>query len=119
MGIVTGVLLFVRAMFAIRATIAAENLALRHQLGVLQRPGLNPADGIFRRHRQMRFPSGTTQTGLTLRPLSETITSITPDCYFNRGNREIGDNHMLAAHWRDDVHRAGRVAAPAVGRPRG
>ena len=37
MGIVTGVVLFVRAMFASRATIVAENLALRHQLGVLQR----------------------------------------------------------------------------------
>jgi hypothetical protein len=35
MRIVTGVVLFVRAMFASRATIVAENLALRHQLGVL------------------------------------------------------------------------------------
>ncbi len=35
MGIVTGVVLFVRAVFIDRATLAAENLALRHQLGVL------------------------------------------------------------------------------------
>jgi hypothetical protein len=35
MRIVTGVVLFVRAVFASRATIVAENLALRHQLGVL------------------------------------------------------------------------------------
>jgi hypothetical protein len=38
MGVVTGVVLFIRAMFASRATIAAENLALRHQLGVLAPP---------------------------------------------------------------------------------
>jgi transposase InsO family protein len=51
MRIVTGVVLFVRAMFASRATIAAENLALRHQLGVLQRsvkrPRLRQRDRIF------------------------------------------------------------------------
>ncbi len=51
MGVVTGVVLFVRAMFASRATIAAENLALRHQLGVLQRsvkrPQLRQRDRIF------------------------------------------------------------------------
>jgi putative transposase len=51
MGVVTGVVLFIRAMFASRATIAAENLALRHQLGVLQRsvkrPQLRQRDRIF------------------------------------------------------------------------
>ena len=51
MRIVTGVVLFVRAMFASRATIVAENLALRHQLGVLQRsvkrPRLRQRDRIF------------------------------------------------------------------------
>jgi putative transposase len=51
MGVVTGVVLFIRAMFASRATIAAENLALRHQLGVLQRsvkrPRLRQHDRIF------------------------------------------------------------------------
>jgi len=51
MRIVTGVVLFVRAMFASRAAIAAENLALRHQLGVLQRsvkrPQLRQRDRIF------------------------------------------------------------------------
>ena len=35
MGIVTGVVLFIRAMFASRATIVAENLALRHQLATV------------------------------------------------------------------------------------
>ena len=40
MGVVTGVVLFIRAMLASRATIAAENLALRHKLGVLQRTAL-------------------------------------------------------------------------------
>ncbi len=51
MRIVTGVVLFVRAMFASRATIVAENLALRHQLGILQRsvkrPQLRQTDRIF------------------------------------------------------------------------
>lgn len=51
MGVVTGVVLFIRALFASRATIAAENLALRHQLGVLQRsvkrPQLRQRDRIF------------------------------------------------------------------------
>jgi len=51
MGIVTGVVLFVRAMFIRDAAIAAENLALRHQLGVLersvQRPRLRRRDRIF------------------------------------------------------------------------
>lgn len=35
MGVVTGVILFVRALFRGRAAIPAENLALRHQLGIL------------------------------------------------------------------------------------
>jgi putative transposase len=51
MGIVTGVVLFIRAMLASRATIAAQNLALRHQLGVLQRsvkrPRLRQCDRIL------------------------------------------------------------------------
>jgi hypothetical protein len=51
MGIVTGVVLFVRAMLVGRATIAAENLALRHQLGILQRrvkrPRLRQRDRLF------------------------------------------------------------------------
>ena len=42
MGVVTGVWLFIRAMVASRATIVAENLALRHQLGVLQRSVKRP-----------------------------------------------------------------------------
>lgn len=51
MRIVTGVVLFIRAMFIRRAAIAAENLALRHQFGVLQRsvkrPQLRQRDRIF------------------------------------------------------------------------
>ena len=51
MHIVTGVVLFIRAMLASRATVVAENLALRHQLGVLQRsvkrPQLRQRDRIF------------------------------------------------------------------------
>ena len=51
MGFVAGVVLFVRAMFTSRAMIVAENLALRHQLGVLQRsvkrPQLRQRDRIF------------------------------------------------------------------------
>jgi putative transposase len=42
MRIVTGVVLFILAVFASRATIVAENLALRHQLGVLQRSVKRP-----------------------------------------------------------------------------
>ena len=37
MGIVGGVLCLCRAPLSSRATIVAENLALRHQLGVLHR----------------------------------------------------------------------------------
>jgi putative transposase len=51
MRIVIGVVLFVRTMLISRATIVAENLALRHQLGVLQRsvkrPRLRQHDRIF------------------------------------------------------------------------
>jgi putative transposase len=51
MGLVAGVLYFLRALFRNRATVAAENLALRHQLGVLQRsvkrPRLRRRDRIF------------------------------------------------------------------------
>ena len=51
MGVVTGVVLFIRVIFANRATIVAENLALRHQLGILQRsvkrPRLRQRDRIF------------------------------------------------------------------------
>lgn len=51
MGIVTGVVLFVRALFASRATLVAENLALRHQVGILQRsvkrPRLRQPDRVF------------------------------------------------------------------------
>ena len=37
MGIIHLVLAFLKVFFARRATLAAENLALRQQLGVLQR----------------------------------------------------------------------------------
>lgn len=51
MGIVIGVVLFVRALLIGRTAIAVENLALRHQLGVLQRsvkrPKLRRRDRIF------------------------------------------------------------------------
>lgn len=51
MGVVAGVVQFIRALFASRATLAAENLALRHQLGILlrsvQRPRLRQCDRIF------------------------------------------------------------------------
>jgi putative transposase len=42
MGFVAGVLYFLRALFRNRATVAAESLALRHPLGVLQRAGKRP-----------------------------------------------------------------------------
>ena len=47
----TGVVLLIHALFASRATIAAEHLARRHQLGVLQRsvkrPQFRQRDRIF------------------------------------------------------------------------
>ena len=42
MGLVSGIVIFVRALLSNRAVIAAENLALRHQLGVLQRSVKRP-----------------------------------------------------------------------------
>ena len=51
MGIVSGIVFFVRAVLGNRAAIAAENLALRQQLAVLQRsvkrPRLRRRDRIF------------------------------------------------------------------------
>lgn len=51
MGVVTAVVMLVRAMVVSRATVTAENLALRHQLGVLQRfvkrPELRRRDRFF------------------------------------------------------------------------
>ena len=51
MGAVTGVVQFIRAMRTSRATIAAENLALRQQLAVLlvsaKRPRLRKRDRLF------------------------------------------------------------------------
>ena len=51
MGIVSGIVFFVRAVLGNRAAIAAENLALRRQLAVLQRsvkrPRLRRRDRIF------------------------------------------------------------------------
>ena len=51
MGIVTRVVLFIRAVLFDRATLATENLALRHQIGVLQRsvkrPRLRRRDRLF------------------------------------------------------------------------
>ncbi len=42
MGIVSGIVFFVRALLSNRAAIATENLALRQQLGVLQRSVKRP-----------------------------------------------------------------------------
>ena len=51
MGIIWTILAFFRAFFAGRAALAAENLALRHQIAVLQRsvmrPKLRKRDRIF------------------------------------------------------------------------
>ncbi len=41
-GIVSGIVFFVRALLSNRAAIAAENLALRQQLGVMQRSVKRP-----------------------------------------------------------------------------
>ena len=42
MGIVSGTVFFARTLFSNRAAIAAEDLALRHQLGILQRSVRRP-----------------------------------------------------------------------------
>jgi len=51
MGIVSVIAVFLRALFLLHAAIAAENLALRQQLGVLQRsvkrPQLRKRDRVF------------------------------------------------------------------------
>ena len=51
MGIIRLVSEFFKVLFASRAALAAENLALRHQLAVLQRsvkrPKLRKRDRIF------------------------------------------------------------------------
>ncbi len=51
MNLVSGIWLFVRAVLLPRAVIAAENLALRQQLGVLcrsaKRPRLRQGDRVF------------------------------------------------------------------------
>ena len=51
MGIVSAIVFFVRALLSNRTAIAAENLALRHQLGVMQRsvkrPRLRRRDRVF------------------------------------------------------------------------
>ena len=51
MGVLQAVWLFVRGFFAGRAALMAENLALRHQIAVLQRsvkrPKLRTRDRIF------------------------------------------------------------------------
>ncbi len=51
MGIVSGIVFFVRALFSKRAALSAENLALRQQLAVLQvsakRPRLRQRDRVF------------------------------------------------------------------------
>ena len=51
MSIVGGIVFFLRGLLRSRAAIAAENLALRQQLGVLQRsvnrPKLRKRDRIF------------------------------------------------------------------------
>ncbi len=51
MGIVSAIVFFVRALLSNRVAIATENLALRQQLGVLQRsvkrPRLRQRDRIF------------------------------------------------------------------------
>ena len=52
MGILRSILAFLKALFARRAALATENLALRHQLAVGQRsinpPQLRRRDRIFR-----------------------------------------------------------------------
>ena len=51
MGVVRVIVILLRAFLLPRATLLAENLALRHQLGVLQRsvrrPRLRQRDRIF------------------------------------------------------------------------
>ena len=51
MGVLRIVVIFLRTLLGTRAALAAENLALRHQLGVLQRsvkrPKFSPRDRLF------------------------------------------------------------------------
>ena len=51
MGVLRIVVLFLQTLLGTRAALAAENLALRHQLGVLQRsvkrPKFSPRDRLF------------------------------------------------------------------------
>jgi len=51
MGVVRVIVILLRAVLLPRATLAAETLALRHQLGILQRsvkrPRLRQRDRIF------------------------------------------------------------------------
>ena len=60
MGILRLIVAFVRAFFVSRAALAAENIALRHQLAVLQRavqrPQLRKRDMRGRRSHEHLLP---------------------------------------------------------------
>jgi hypothetical protein len=51
MILVLGVWAFVRALLVNSAAVSLENVALRHQLAVLQRSGGPPPPGLRRRDR--------------------------------------------------------------------